>query len=291
MRAVIEVRGVSFSYEAVDVLREVSVSVDEGELLGLIGPNGSGKTTLIRCMAGALRPKLGVVLLEGRAVAEMGPREVARRLAVVPQDHGSPFDFTVVDVVSMGRYPHLGRLGRASRRDVEAVERAMELAGVKQLAHRRLCELSGGERQRVFIARALAQEPEVLLLDEPTAHLDLGHQLELMELVRRLCRDEGLTAVVAIHDLNLAARYCDRLVLLSGGRIRAMGAVEEVLREDLIGEVYGVEVEVWRHPTTGSLYVIPISVRPRPQEAHAVRGAMGELGLSGEWDKYPAEGP
>jgi len=287
LRAVIEVRGVSFSYEAVDVLREVSVSVGEGELLGLIGPNGSGKTTLIRCMAGALRPKLGVVLLEGRAVAEMGPREVARRLAVVPQDHGSPFDFTVVDVVSMGRYPHLGRLGRASRRDLEAVERAMELAGVKQLAHRRLCELSGGERQRVFIARALAQEPEVLLLDEPTAHLDLGHQLELMELVRRLCREEGLTTVVAIHDLNLAARYCDRLVLLSGGRIRAMGPVEEVLREDLIGEVYGVEVEVWRHPATGSLHVIPISVRPR--EACAVKGGLEGVRVKGEWDKYPAE--
>ncbi|RLF16317.1 MAG: heme ABC transporter ATP-binding protein, partial [Thermoprotei archaeon] len=258
-RAVIKVCGVEFAYDAVKALDGVSLAVDEGEFLGLLGPNGSGKTTLLRCLTGILKPKVGAVLLDGREVLSMKAAEVAKKMAVVPQDTTTTFDFTVLDVVLMGRHPHLGRLGRETEKDLEAVQRAMKLTGVWHLADRSINELSGGEKQRVFIARALAQEPKVLLLDEPTTHLDLNHQLEIMDLLEKLRAEQELTIIAVLHDLNLAARYCSQLVLMSHGRIRAMGPVEEVLREDIIREVYGVEVEVRKHPITGSLYVVPLS--------------------------------
>ncbi|RLF11292.1 MAG: heme ABC transporter ATP-binding protein [Thermoprotei archaeon] len=263
-RAVIKVRGVEFAYDSVKALDGVSLTVDRGEFLGLLGPNGSGKTTFLRCLTGVLKPKVGVVLLDGREVSSMKAVDVARKVAVVPQHTATTFDFTALDVVMMGRHPHLGRLRRESGRDLEVVRRSMELAGVLHLADRPINELSGGERQRVFIARALAQEPKILLLDEPTTHLDLNHQLEIMDLLERLRVDQGLTVVAVLHDLNLAARYCDRLVLMSHGRIRALGPVEEVLRSEVIEEVYGVEVEVRKHPATGSLYIVPLyTVRSR----------------------------
>jgi len=271
-KAVFKVCGVEFAYDSVKALDGVSLTVDRGEFLGLLGPNGSGKTTFLRCLTGALKPKVGAVLLDGREVSSMKAVDIARKVAVVPQDAAVTFDFTVLDVVMMGRHPHLGRLRRESRRDLEVVRRSMELAGVLHLADRSINELSGGERQRVFIARALAQEPRVLLLDEPTTHLDLNHQLEIMDLLERLRVEQGLTVVAVLHDINLAARYCDRLVLMSHGKIRAVGAVEEVLREDVIGEVYGVEVEVRKHPATGSLYVVPLcTMRNRKVSAAKAR--------------------
>ncbi len=253
----IKVEKLTFAYDGKPVLREVTLEVRPGEVLALVGPNGSGKSTLLRNIAGALRPHTGAVYLDFKRVPDFTPKELARRLAAVEQDRHVGFDFTVKELVELGRLPHLGRFQRLREADREAVARALRLAGIEGLAERPLSTLSGGERQRVFLAMALAQEPEVLLLDEPTAHLDVSYQLEFMELVRERAH-AGLTVVMALHDLNLAARYADRIGLLREGRLRALGPPEEVLTPELLREVFGVTVRVHRDPT-GGLFIAPLA--------------------------------
>jgi iron complex transport system ATP-binding protein len=217
--------------------------------MGLIGPNGSGKTTLLRILSGLLHPKRGHVYLDGRNIREFSRREIARRVAVVPQELVMPFAFSAYEMVMMGRTPHVRPILGAGPRDHQVVAEKMELTATLALAQRPFNELSGGEKQRVIIAMALAQEPDILLLDEPTVHLDINHQVEILELIKRLNRQESLTVLATMHDLNLAALYFDRLILLNGGQVVAIGSPAEVLCEESIRQVFQAHVQVQEHPT------------------------------------------
>jgi len=238
-------------------LRDVSLSVSPGEVLGLVGPNGSGKTTFIRAVTGVSKPVAGRVLIAGQDASEMRQRDLAQQIAVVPQDSALPPAFSALECVLMGRTPHLRLLQNEGRRDLDIARRAMTATDTWRFADRLLGELSGGERQRVIVARALAQETPVLLLDEPTAHLDIGQQAAVLRLVRASARGEGKAVLAVVHDLTLAAQYCDRLVLLRCGSVAAGGTPEQVLQPALLRDIYGVAVDVFPHPVTGRLVVAP----------------------------------
>lgn len=254
----VKVSDLSFSFGETRILKEISFEAGDGEFLGLMGPNGSGKTTLLRCLTRYLPTEAHAVLVDMKPLHTLTDRELASMFAVVPQSSSTDFPFTVRDVVMMGRIPHAhSRFSGTRREDSEVVARSMESAGCTHLADRPFSELSGGERQRAVIARALAQEPRVLLLDEPTVYLDISGQLEMMDLVRRLNRDRGLTVIAVLHDINLAARYCDRIALLSQGRLEAIGQPSEVLNPETIMGVYGVDVAVRRDPFTSAVYIMP----------------------------------
>jgi iron complex transport system ATP-binding protein len=240
--------GVSFAYvrhgrEPLEVLRDFDLQLQSGELVALLGANGSGKTTLLRLLSGALRPAAGLVQVAGRPVGEWPRPALARRVAVLPQHLELPEGFRVVELVAMGRAPHARRLFGSTAEDEVAVERALQDADALDLADRYPHELSGGERQRVLVAMALAQEPQLLLLDEPTLHLDLAHQVSLLQRLRRLHAQRGLTVLAVLHDLNLAAAFAPRVVLLDGGRVAADGPPDEVLTPEAIARVFGVRVE------------------------------------------------
>ena len=249
---------VGFAYGARTVLADVSVAVAAGELVGLIGPNGAGKSTLVRLLAGVIAPHGGEVRLDGRSLRSQTRREIARAVAFVPQDPRVEFPFTVLEVVLMGRAPYLTGLGFASAEDVATARATLTGLGLGGLEARDLDALSGGERQRVFLARALVQEPRVLLLDEPTTHLDLRHQATILDVVRARVRGQGVAAVAVLHDLNLAAVACDRLVLLAQGRVVADGTAAEVLTRERIARVFGARVHVGRHERTDAPVVLPL---------------------------------
>ena len=250
----VDARNVTFAVEAATLLDSVGLHAGRGELVGLIGPNGSGKSTFLHTVSGLLRHQSGTVALSGVDLRAMSPKEVAAGLSLVPQIAPYTHGFTSMELVLMGRYPHMGRFQLEGQEDDQIARKAMRLTETEQYADRTLDTMSGGERQRVFVSRALAQQPRVLLLDEPTSNLDVLHQLKVFDLVRRLV-DDGLTAIAAIHDLNLAARYCDRMVLLSGGRVLAEGTPEQVLVQETVREAFGVESSVYRDPVTGALAI------------------------------------
>lgn len=261
--ALVEVRGLSAGYGRPDgrppAIQGIGLRLRPGEVVAVVGPNGSGKTTLVRCIAGVLRPWAGQVLVCGDDVAGLSQREVARRVAVVPQDPSLPEGFTALEVVLMGRTPHLRLLQNEGPADLDAARQAMLATSVWEMAARPVGSLSGGERRRVVLARALAQDTPVLVLDEPTAHLDIGHQLAVLRLVRDLCRSQGKAALAVVHDLTLAAQFGDRLLAMAGGRVVAEGAAADVLRPDLLAAVYGVRVHVLSHPETGRPVLAPAS--------------------------------
>lgn len=261
----IKLRDVSLGYNGRMVLTGLTADALPGAVLGLIGPNGSGKSTLIRGMCGLLHPHAGSILVQDRDIRQYRRDELARIIATVPQDPSIPDSFTAFEVVLMGRTPHLGLLRYEGDRDRQITWRAMEAMGTQELAGRRVGELSGGERRRVVIARALAQQPGIFLLDEPTAHLDIKCQVEVLDLARWLCKDRGLTVVVALHDLNLAAQYCDWLVMLDHGRMHSEGVPLDVLTESSIRSVYGAEVCIYPHPVNG----LPITVAVTGEKARA----------------------
>lgn len=240
------------------ILESISMMVEPGRFVGLVGPNGAGKTTLLRTIAGVLDPVAGRVLVDGDDVHGLSAKATSRRVALVPQDTGVSFEFTVRDVVEMGRHPHIPRFGGVTEADVTAVESAMARARVTDLADRSIGNISGGERRRVLLARALAQDTDVLLLDEPTANLDINHQVQTLDRVASLTAD-GAAVVAAIHDLELAARYCDDLVLLVDGRVRAAGAPTDVITTETIEDAFGVPVTVSTNPATGSVQVTAAS--------------------------------
>ena len=275
-----------FRVEAKALLERVRLHADQGQLVGLIGPNGAGKSTLLRAIAGVLRPQEGAVWLEGEELNSMPARDVASRMALVPQIAPYTHGFTARELVLMGRYPHLGRFEIEGAADEQIAREAMELTETEEFAERTLDTLSGGERQRVFVSRALAQQPRVLLLDEPTANLDVLHKLRVLDLVRGLV-DEGLTAVAAIHDLGMAARYCDRLVLLSEGRVLAEGTPEEVLAPDIIEAAFGVRSAVYPDPVTGSLVVSLIA----PADENGSAAATGANGRDSRYHRQAAASP
>jgi iron complex transport system ATP-binding protein len=242
--ALLEAERVSFAYAGRPAIRDVTLTVAEGEMLAIAGANGSGKSTLLGLLSGLRRPSAGSVRLAGRNLREYDRRELARAIAVVPQETAIAFSYRVAEMVLIGRTPHLRGIGLEGAHDVAAAERAMARTGVLDLADRPLAELSGGERQRVIVARALAQEPRVLLLDEPTTFLDLRHAIEILDLVVDLNRRERLTVVAVLHDLTVAAMYFPRLVFLRAGRLAVDGAPAEVVTESIIREVFDADVEV-----------------------------------------------
>lgn len=247
--------GVSFAYQDKTVLSGVSFCAGGGRITGVLGPNGSGKTTLLRLAQAALLPQTGSVTLCGRDTREYTARERARKLALVPQSSSMDFDFTVREVVLMGRSPYLGRFAAESGEDERIAREAMALTRVDALADRPVTRLSGGEWQRVVVARALAQQTPVLLLDEPVSSLDVLHQVEVLGLMARLAHGQGKCVLCVLHDLNLAAQFCDDIALLRGGELVAFGVPEEVLPR--AGEAYGLPLITLPHPVTGKLCVFP----------------------------------
>lgn len=260
----LRVNGVTLGYGNRIVLRDIDLEVKPGEMVGIIGPNGCGKSTLIRGITGLITPRSGQIFINGQNIAKMSRGNLARVIAVVPQNPLLPGLFTAFEVVLMGRTPHLSRFGYEGERDLAITQRAMEATQTIAFAERRVGELSGGEKQRLTIARALAQEPEVILLDEPTAHLDISHQVETLDLFRELCLERGLVAVAATHDLNLAAQYCDRLVMISQERIYCQGTPRQVINPQNIKQVYGTEVYVYPHPVNNLPATLIVSGRNRP---------------------------
>jgi iron complex transport system ATP-binding protein len=257
------VEDVSFRYRVSRSCRswtveQVSFDVAFGEVVGIVGPNGSGKSSLLKLLAGLLRPESGRIRLDGQSLNDLTPLAIARTLAMVPQDQAQVFPFTVAETVLMGRFPYRQpgwwSLGMEAERedDLAAAHRALIAADVVELADRLVSELSGGERQRVILARALAQEPRVLLMDEPMAFLDLNHQIELCSLIQRLAAERSLTVVLVSHDLNVAGLLCDRILMVKDGRIHAQGTPAETIRPDVLRAVYGCDVVVDAHPQTGT---------------------------------------
>ena len=253
----LQIESLSVHYGTRPALREIHLSVEPGEMVALIGPNGAGKTTLIRAASGVLRPQAGAVRVAGNDIYRLSPWQRARRIAVVPQARNLPEGFSVWQTVMLGRTPYLDWLGQPSPKDQAQVRWALERAGALEMAERPIDQLSGGEQQRVLLARALAQDTPILLLDEPTAHLDLRYQTVLLSLVQQLARERGLAVLMALHDLNLAALYADRVALLVGGRIEATGSPGEVLAPSRLTAAFGVPVEVILHPEYGTPLVLP----------------------------------
>lgn len=245
-------------YREAVVLRGVSLAARPGELVAVLGPNGSGKSTLLRVLAGTLSPSAGRVALEGRALAELSRRQVARVVAVVPQESDVAFGFTVGEVVAMGRAPRQGGLLIPSEEDRRLTLEALRQCELESLVSRPVGELSGGERRRVVLARALAQQPDVLLLDEPAAHLDIRHAVELYRLVHDMTRSKGMACVAVMHDLNSAARWADRVVLLREGRVVRDGAIADVLSPDVLGEVFGLPIHRGTDRELGADYFLPL---------------------------------
>ena len=246
----ISARNLSVSFRDVSVITDVDIEVERGSLVGLVGPNGAGKTTILRAIKGAITPDTGTVRLNGTATANLSARQIGRRVASVPQETGLAFDFKVRHVVEMGRTPHLGRFDTRGAEDAQAVTEAMEDAEVSQFADRSITEVSGGERQRVLLARALAQETPALVLDEPTASLDVNHAVRTLELVSTLV-DDGRAVLAAIHDLEIAARYCDKIVILANGGVHAVGPPEDVLTAEALRAAFDAEAFVGRGVATG----------------------------------------
>jgi iron complex transport system ATP-binding protein len=256
----LQIEDVEVCFGNTTVLEGISFNVNKGEFIAIIGPNGSGKTTLLRTIAGLLKPRKGRLSLNGIGLQNIKSKELAKSIAVVPQNINMNFAFTALEVVLMGRNPHLKRFQQEGKRDIEIARKAMELTKTLHLANRRIDQVSGGEKQRIIIARALAQEPKLLLLDEPTSNLDISYRIEIMELLKQLTQgDTPIAVVAAIHDLNLAAQYCSKLILLDHGRIVSSGCVEEVLTTENIKKVFHVSVVIGKHPISRLPYITPIS--------------------------------
>ncbi|MCL6705941.1 ABC transporter ATP-binding protein [Pseudomonas sp. R2.Fl] len=252
----------TFGYADVPVLRDVDIAVPDGRITALIGANGSGKSTLLRALARIIRPSDGTVYLDGKSIASLPSRTIARTLALLPQNPVSPEGLTVRQLCRFGRHPHKGILSRPSRHDEEIVTQALASTGLQELAERELDRLSGGQRQRAWIAMALAQETPLLLLDEPTTYLDIAHQLEVLDLLKRLNRDQGRTVVMVVHDLNHAAQYADHLIAVADGGILAAGSPADLLKPDLIRRVFGIEAMVIAHPVDGTPLCLPLRGAP-----------------------------
>jgi len=244
----IELDNISLGYNHQAVLHDASMKATAGQILGLVGPNGSGKSTLIKGMAGLINLFSGRILIDGHDIRTIRGDKLARLVATVPQSPVLPGAFTAFEVVLMGRTPHLGLLRYEGRKDLAIAWQAMGATHTQALAERRVSEISGGERQRLVIARALTQQPKAMLLDEPTANLDINHQVEILDLIKSLCLKQSLTVVIALHDLNLAAQYCDWMVMLNGGKVYTEGTPLDILTASNIKKVYGTEVCVYPHP-------------------------------------------
>ena len=281
MAVVFDICGLTFTYDKTPILEDLKLKIEEGLFVGIIGPNGAGKSTLLRLLSKALSPQRGAILLEKTPLNKWSRGELARHLAVMGQERPQDLELTALEVVMLGRAPHQGRFGGETPQDYRVVEEAMVLTHCWDLALRPFSQLSGGEQQRVMLARALAQEPEVLLLDEPTAHLDLNYQLELLSQVQMLVLQRGITTIAVLHDLNLAASFCDKLVLLSRRGVLAAGLAGDVLTTDLIREAYGIGVQVSTNPLTGRPQITPLPQGKRQERfrVHIIGGGGAAANL------------
>ena len=247
-------------YDKKDVITGVDIAIKDREMVGIIGPNGSGKSTLLKALARLLKPRSGTVHLDGKTLREMSTGEVARHMAALPQAPSSPAELTVRELVGYGRYPHVPWLRRLGSADRGVIDRAIGECHLEALDQRQVSTLSGGERQRAWLAMALAQEPRVMLLDEPVTFLDICHQLEVMDLITQLNVERGITVLMVLHDLNLASRYCERLLVVSDGRIAYDGPTEEVIRPDVLRDVFNVDAHIIQNPHTGRPVCYPYQV-------------------------------
>lgn len=255
----LRIEDLSCGYDTREVIKDVSFSVNRGEFLGIIGPNGTGKTTLFRTITGILRAWKGIILYKGKDVSRISPREFAREVSVIPQILETPFSFSVEEFVLMGRFPHVGRFETMKEKDYRILEEVLDLTDTSSFRERKISELSGGERQRVILAQGFAQEPELLLLDEPTSHLDIAHQVQILDLVKRLNKEKNLTVIIILHDLNLASQYCDRLLLMNDGRVHKIGYPEEVMNYKIIEEVYKTVVVIDKNPISSKPHIFIVS--------------------------------
>ncbi|KUO68659.1 MAG: hypothetical protein APF77_14740 [Clostridia bacterium BRH_c25] len=255
----IQIEKLSFSYDLKKVLEQVDMNISKGSFFCLVGPNGSGKSTLLKVISSVLKPQKGVVYLEGRDINHMKNREKAKLLSFVPQNTSLEFDFRVSDVVLMGRYPYVNKLRGETGEDMEIAEKAMEYTNTTHLKDRSFMELSGGERQRVILAQALAQEPDILILDEPVSHLDLQHQVEILNLIKKMCVDRKLTAITVLHDLNMASAYSDYIVMMKEGKIMRQGTPFETLTTSNIKEIFSTDVYVSVSPVGSKPYIYTLT--------------------------------
>jgi iron complex transport system ATP-binding protein len=252
----LKIKNITCGYHNLPVLKEISFEIKEGEFLGIIGPNGSGKSTLLKSTSRSLKPYSGSIFYQGKDIYAIPQEKLAQSFAFVSQDTVFNFSFTVWEIVLMGRIPYLKRMQKEGARDIEAAKEAMRLTDTLKLSDRQVEELSAGERQMMLIARALTQEPKVLFLDEPTAHLDIGHQVQILNLVKQLNLEKKITVVIVLHDLNLASEYCQRLALLDNGALSCLGRPEEVLTYQNIEKVYKTLVLVNKSPVSGNPHVL-----------------------------------
>jgi iron complex transport system ATP-binding protein len=255
MGNILEVSELICGYDGRKIINAISFSIKEKDIVGIIGPNGAGKTTLFRAITRILKPYQGMIYYKGKDIQEIPYNDLAKNIAVLPQVLSVPFSFTVEEFVSMGRFPHIGRLTSLKDKDFAIIEESMALTDTLNLEDRFINELSGGERQMVHIAQALAQEPQLILLDEPTAHLDIAHQIKILDLIRKLNKEKGLSVIMVLHDLNLSSQYCHNLILINEGRIHKVGGPKEVLTFEIIEEVYKTIVVVKENPVSGKPYV------------------------------------
>jgi iron complex transport system ATP-binding protein len=274
---IINLQQIGFRYDDDWVLRNISFEVQKGEFVGIIGPNGSGKTTLLKILDGILTPQEGELWIDETSCGKLTREHLAKMIAVVPQESVMIFPFTVQEIVLMGRAPHLGTWRFEGETDFRIAHQSMEMTDTLSLMNRVMNELSGGERQRVLIARALAQQPQIMLLDEPTAFLDIRHQIDFFDLIKTLNKNQTLTVIGVTHDINLASLYCDRMMLLRDGHIHCMGSPEEVITESNIKEVYEANVTVDKNPVTGQPRVTLLSSHPSEGGNRFNSGAAPQL--------------
>lgn len=271
----IKAEGLGFCYENKEILKNINLKIRDGSFISIIGPNGSGKSTLLRTLSGFLKPQKGVVLLGEENLKDLSQKEISQRLSVVPQNILLEFDFKVKDIVLMGRHPYIKRLKGETAEDIKVVEKAMKYTNTLEFSNRLYNELSGGEKQRVILAQALAQQPRVLLLDEPISHLDLQYQVEILDLIKRMSIEEDLASIAVLHDLNMASAYSDYIIMLKAGEIFCEGEPEKVLTAENIADVFNTDVTVSKNPVTGKTYIYPISTLPkkkRDTKIHVVCG-------------------
>ena len=275
--SIVKLEHVGFRYNEHWVLKDVSLEAEEGQFIGILGPNGSGKTTLLNVIDGIIKPQEGEIWINGTSSNKLKRENLAKIIAVVPQESLMIFPFTVQEVVLMGRAPHLGKWRFEGETDFKIARQAMEMTDTISLMSRSMNALSAGERQRVLIARALAQQPRIMLLDEPTAFLDIKHQIDFFDLIKALNKNQTLTVIGVTHDINLASLYCDRIILLRDGHIHCMGSPEEAIAESHIKEVYETNVAVDRNPVTGQPRVTLLSSHPSEGGSRSNSGAAPQL--------------
>lgn len=254
----VTVEGVSFAFDQEEILKNIDLKIEKGKFYSILGPNGSGKTTLVKNICKTLTVKQGSIYVEERDIKILSSKAMAKEMALVPQNTTVEFDFSVEDIVLMGRTPYIGRFSSESEEDLKIAQEAMEATNTWQLRHKSINSLSGGERQRVIVARAITQSTDIILLDEPISNLDIYHQVEILNAIKQLNLKKGITIITVLHDLNLAAAYSDQIIMMHEGRVHSWGTPEEILVEDKIKEVYGIDVQVIKNPVSGKPHVITI---------------------------------